>query len=96
MALEEIREYTPQENARFWKEVAQAEEQFGADTFCPDLKRHRQKWQHRQDKILAQIAAAESPEEKEGWQQKLVELEQAWKRSDEHLAALREMHGIND
>lgn len=87
---------TAEENARFWEEVASSEEQFGADTFCPDLERHRQKWQRRQDKILTQIAAAESPEEKEGWQQRLVELELAWKRSDEHLAALREMHGIND
>lgn len=86
---------TAEEKARFREKLAQAED-LGIDTFCPDLERHRQRWQHRKNKILTQIAAAESPEEKEGWQQKLVELEQAWKRADEHLAALRELHGIND
>lgn len=86
---------TDEEKARFREKLASSED-LGIDTFCPDKERHRQKWQRRQDKILTQIAAAESPEEKEGWQQKLVELEQAWKRADEHLAALREMHGIND
>ena len=86
---------TAEEKARFREKLAQAEE-MGFDTFDPNLERHRQKWQRRQDKILAQIAAAESPEEKEGWQQKLVELELAWKRADEHLIALRELHGIND
>jgi hypothetical protein len=86
---------TAEEKARFREKLASSED-LGIDTFCPDLERHRQKWQRRQDKILAQIASAESPEEKEGWQQRLVELEQAWKSSDEKLAALREMHGIND
>jgi uncharacterized membrane protein YgaE (UPF0421/DUF939 family) len=86
---------TAEEKARLREKLAQAED-LGIDTFCPDLERYRQKWQRRKDKILAQIAAASSPKEKEGWQQKLVELEQAWKRSDEHLAALRELHGIKD
>ena len=95
MAVEETKEYTAQEKAIFREKLAQAED-LGIDTFCPDLERHRQKWQRRKDKILAQIASAESPEEKEGWQQKLAELKQAWKRYDEHLAALREMHRIND
>lgn len=95
MAVEETKEYTAEEKARFREKLAQAED-LGIDTFCPDLKRHRQKWQRRKDKILAQIAAANSSEEQEYWQQELIELEQAWKRSDEYLAALRELYGMND
>ncbi|PSM48440.1 hypothetical protein C7Y66_14560 [Chroococcidiopsis sp. CCALA 051] len=86
---------TAEEKARFREKLAQAEE-MGFDTFDPNLERHRQKWQTRKDKVIAQIAEANSPDYKELLQQKLFELELAWKRSDEHLAALREMHGIKD
>lgn len=95
MTVEETKEYTPEQKARFREEVAKVEEQFGADTFCPDPEHHRQKWQRRKDKILVQIATSNSSEEKEHLQQKLIELEQAWKRSAENLAYLRDLHGLN-
>lgn len=60
MAVEESKEYTQLEAAQLWKKLAIAEEQFGADTFCPDRERLNQKWQHRKDKLLLQIAEAEN------------------------------------
>lgn len=95
MTLGEKKQYTAEEKARFRKELAEAEAR-GIDTFCPDTERHRQKWQHRKDKLLAQIAEAKDYKERERLQLKLVELEQAWKRSDENLAYLRDLHGLNN
>lgn len=85
---------TNEGDTQFWEEVASSEEQFGADTSCPDPEYHRQKWQRQKDKTLTQIASANSLEEKERLQQKLIELEQGWKRSAENLADLRESHGL--
>ena len=85
---------TNEGDTQFWEEVASSKEQFGADTFCPNPEYHRQKWQRQKDKTLTQIASANSLEEKERLQQKLIELEQGWKRSAENLADLRESHGL--
>lgn len=95
MAVEETKEHTPPELAQFWSEIAIAEEQFGADTFCPDLKRLNQKWQRRKDKLLVQIAEAENSDQTEHLHQKLLELEQAWSRSALALADLIELHQLN-
>jgi len=94
MTLGKKKEYTAEEKARFRKELADAEAR-GIDTFCPDPERHKQKWQHRKDKLLAQIAEAKDSEEREHWQQKLTELDQAWKRSNENLAYLKNLHGLS-
>jgi hypothetical protein len=96
MAVEETKEYTPEQKAQFWEELAIAEEQFGADTFCPDLERHQQKWQRRKDRLLVQIAEAQNSSEREHLQQKLIELEQVWKRSAKTLAYLIELNKLNN
>lgn len=95
MAVEETKEYTQPEPAQFWEKLAIAEEQFGADTFCPDLERLNQKWQHRKDKLLVQIAEAKNSAQTEHLHQKLQELEQAWSRSALALANLIELHKLN-
>jgi hypothetical protein len=94
MTQQELNKYTLQENAQFWARIDRAEEEFGVDTFDPSLERHHQKWQARKDKVLAQIAETSSSDYKELLQQKLSELELAWKRSSENLIALRQMHRI--
>ena len=95
MAVEETKEYTPEEKAQFWEELASSEEQFGADTFCPDLERHKQKWQRRKDILLVQIAEAKNSSEREHLQQKLIELEQARERATKALAYLIELNKLN-
>lgn len=95
MTHEQTKEYTTEEKARFWEEAAKAEEEFGADTFCPDIERHRQRWQRRKDKLLAQIADAKTFEQKERLQQKLLELERACKSSAEALADLIGVNKLN-
>ena len=94
MAVEETKEYTPEE-AQFWEDVAQAEEQFGSDTFCPYPARHRQRWQHRKDKLLLELAEAKDSSVRENLHQKLIELEQAWERSAKALAYLVELNKLN-
>lgn len=88
MAIEQNKQYTPEEKAQFRKGLEEAEKQFGIDTFSPSLERHRQRWQRRKEQVLAQIASAETSEEKERLQQKLVELEQSEKKTAAILAEL--------
>ena len=88
MAIEQNKQYTPEEKARFRKELEEAEQQFGVDTFSPSLERHKQRWQRRKSQVLAQIASAETEEDKERWRQKLVELGQSEKKTAESLAEL--------
>lgn len=95
MAVEETKEYTQPEQAQLWEKLAMAEEQFGADTFCPDLERLNQKWQRRKDKLLVQIAEAKNSAQTEHLRQKLQELEQAWSRSALALADLIKINKLN-
>lgn len=95
MAVEDTKEYTQPEQAQLWEKLAIAEEQFGADTFCPDLEHLNQKWQRRKDKLLVQIAEAENSAQTEHLRQKLPELEQAWSRSALALADLIELNKLN-
>lgn len=88
MAIEQNKQYTLEEKARFRKELEEAEEQFGVDTFSASLERHKQRWQRRKEQVLAQIASAEAEEDKERWRQKLVELGQSEKKTAESLAEL--------
>lgn len=88
MASEQNKHYTLEEKAQFWKEVEEAEAQFGVDTFSPSLERHQQRWQRRKSQVLTKIALASTLEEKESWRQKLVELEQSEKKTAEILAEL--------
>lgn len=88
MAIEQNKQDTPEEKARFRKEIVEAEEQFGVDTFSPSLERHKQRWQRRKEQVLAQIASAQTKEEKERLQQKLVELEQSEKKTAAILGEL--------
>lgn len=88
MAIEQNKQYTPEEQAQFRKEISSAEEQFGVDTFSPSLERHKQRWQRRHEQVLAQIASAQTLEEKERLLAKLVELEQSEKKTAAILGEL--------
>lgn len=88
MAIEQNKQYTPEEKAQFRKEIFEAEEQFGVDTFSPSLERHKQRWQRRKEQVLAQIASAQTKEEKERLLSKLLELEQSEKKTAAILGEL--------
>ena len=88
MSIEQNKQYMPEEKAQFRKELEEAEEQFGVDTFSPSLESHRQRWQRRKEQVLVQIASAQTSQEKERLQKKLVELEQSEKKTATILAEL--------
>ena len=69
----------PEEKAQFWKEVEEAEAQFGV-LACITPERHKKRWEQKASKLTQQIVAAETVEQKEYLQQKLIELNQREQR----------------
>ena len=84
---------TPSEREKSLKELEELEFHARGVFACITPERHRKRWEQKVSKLNQEIAEAETSEEKERLEQKLIELNQAEKKKAKRLA---EFHSLND
>lgn len=84
---------TPEEKAKYNRELDDLEAQVGFDTF-PSLERHKKRWQQKVSNLEQKITEAADTEEKERLRQKLVELNRIEKERALSLAQLHELNAL--
>ena len=68
---------TPSEQQKYLQELKELECSCGGVFACTTPERHKKRWEQKVSNLQQHIAAAETPEEKERYRQKLTKLNQA-------------------